>query len=438
MEYNYIKVKVEWYPEGADTPINMVDTTDISTRENFEPTNNKCTLVFAGRAISQMYESNVFKPQENDRVVVYVKKVVDNVSVAFDGDDVIWTGKFVDLGRTINADSRTATWNILDYEYDVFARFHKKAYSGLNLRTPFVLADMIKEVSEDDLGTGEFKVNFKYVGYPRTDGIQVTRPNGGDQSSIEFVQSDIDGNTLAYQNYTALAEVVKFPVIEPTMINKPTFEWVQELSSSIWTNSETEQANDDRKATKNYVFRISNQDVLWYYPLSNIAITIDGNSAVLSTNNQTQEEGSVNFLILEAGEDFNGEPIFTYIIDQSSTSTTQKERYDNQVKLAGKNTDYDNDYHSLRLQYTVSTNTEFRAKVRELAQSYAEYWFRNYGRGKQENTLTIPFTPITINEIVRFQLHNFPTLDFVIKGVNHNISRGTATTTLNLEEDIEE
>jgi len=397
----YVKLKVLWSKNNT-TQVDLTrHTKTVTTTVDFEPHNNIANITMVDN--DDIYLNNVFLPQEGDTVIVYAKIITSNTSTTLSSSDILWTGKFVDHTRTDSPDSSTVKFKVTDFTYDIFNRFWDKNYSGLSKKTDEIIIDIVQSLVEADDGDGTYKLNFTNV--------ESTRPDGS-----------------------------AFPVIEPILFNKPVYEWVNELGSTKWTNSQAEIDVGNQKTLLPMVFNIRGSDVYWYYPDGATVMTVDYTTELHEIKQITSNETSVNYLILECGEDFNGEPIFFYIYDEFSNSPIQKDAYQKQLKLAGTNATYDNSYHQLRKQAIADgdTNSQFRDRVRILAVSYARNWFRYINKGQPVLTLTLPKTDINLGDRIVMNFPRYETGTYQVKNIENSISANSWTTQLKIKKEIEE
>jgi len=432
MTNGYLDAKVVWYRNNQSTDqVELTNIISLSSSENNKPLNNMVSIRVPRD--DNLIVSGTFVPKENDVVLIYVKKVVHSDDVDFTDSDILMTGKYVDYQKKTDPTSDTITLKIADWGYDIFNQYEKKSYYDSGLRTPFVIADSIREKSEEVSGSGGFKLDVLFVGYPRKDGIQVTRPNSGDQSAIEFTWDDYLNNTAAYQAYTALSESWKFPVIKPALQLKPMNTFLNEMSNVGYTNTEAELSSDPL-TRRSYVFRINGTRPIWYYPSVTEDYIINEDDEILDISEKSTNEASTNFLILDCGSDFNDRPIHAFIQNTKSESSVKKEASEKKEALGGGNTTYDQTYHQLKSEFTSGTNTEFRQAVRDAAETYGEVWFEIFGKGETENRISVGYYPYRYGEIVRVDLENYSNTLYKVESVAHSISKKAATTTLSLKE----
>lgn len=398
---SFVKLKVTWDKNNTET----IDLTryvkSLSTTVDFQPRNNICNINLIDNDL--IYENDIFLPEEGDTILVYAKIISDNSSTALSSSDIIWTGKFVDHTRTDSPDSSSLKLKVTDFTYDIFNRFWAKNYSGKSKKTNEIIIEICQNMVESDDGDGTYKLDFTNV--------ESTRPNGS-----------------------------AFPVIEPILFNKPVYEWVNELGSTKWTNSETEINSGTLVNTLPMVFNIRGSNVYWYYPDGSTVLTINESTSYHELKQITSNEKAVNYLILECGEDFNGEPIFFYIYDEYSNSPIQKDAYQKQLKLAGVSNTYDDSYNELRKQSIADglTNDQFREKVRVLAVSYARYWFREVNKGRPVLSITLPKTDVNLGDRIEMSHKRYENGTYQVKSITHNISATSWTTELKFKKEIEE
>lgn len=393
--YGYVKKKVVWWRDNTSTK--AVDltryTTNISTQKDFEPSNNSCTIRLLDNNL--LYENGNFLPEENDKVFVWAK-IVEKVNDAeFTVADIIWNGKFIDHTRSENQDEKIISLKIGDWGYDVFNRYHGESYLGGTLRTNEIVKRIIEVASEND-----------------------------DRSY------NIDTTNIA----TTRNDASNFPLIEYGSITKPTYEWLNELSTPAWCNSAAEIAAGAEVIVYPMILDFRGNEAHWFEQPLTAQLTIDNSTHVIDIKYSTSNEGSVSFLILDCGEDLNANSITYYIRDEEAETKVTKEKFKNQLTLAGKDNDYDNAYHFLRAKAIAEgwTNTEFRDKVKELANSFGESWFRYAGRGKRKITVTLPKVDIELGEVVQINRRKFKNGAYRVVGISQNIGT-TWSTSLNLE-----
>jgi hypothetical protein len=399
----YVKRQITWMKDGTT----LVDLTpyvygEITTDLNKEPRNNMCS-------IRLLDNNDVYNPitreilfQEGDLIIVYAKIIIDNSDTVLSSNDVIWTGKFVDHTRIDSPDERSITIKVTDFAYDIFNRYWAKRYDGMNMRTNEIVQDICENLSETYGGLGTYTLDFT--------NIQTTRPNGS-----------------------------LFPVIEPNFIMKPVYEWTSELSSTNWTNSEAEITANAQICRKQMVFAIKGTSVYWYYPTGTTILTIDNYTYVSQMKLDTNNEKASNFLIVDCGEDLDGEAIITYWYNETSNSPVQKDDYQTQYKIAGTNSDYDRAYHPLKAQAISEgwSNNTFRNRVRVLAKSYSDNYFKFMTKGRPIISVTLPKIEAFIGDRVYVSKDKYTAGLYEITSVSHIIGDNEWSTQLKLEKEVE-
>jgi len=393
--YSYVKKRVLWYQNNSANDI--VDITDyvksISTTRTFSPINNRCDIGMIDCDL--LYSNGNFVPQENDKIFVYAKVVTMANDTELDSLDIIWNGKFVDHKRTENSTSIRLTLNVVDWGYDVFNTIHTESYNGAGLRTNEVFKRIVETASELDDGT--FKIDTSLVASLRNDGSQ-------------------------------------FPVIAFSQTSKPSSELMEELSQTLWTNSESEISTNSRVIKYPMIIDFRGNYAIWQEQSLDTTLLIDDYSNV-DISIATANEGSSNRLILDCGDDLNGNNITIIIRNENSGGTIKKDAQKSRTNLAGRDESYDNSYHSLRLQASSEgwTNTTFRNKVTELAKSYSVVWFDTIGRGKPTIKIVSPKINIELGEIVNIQRKKFQTGLYRVIRITQDIEEDSWTTTLTVE-----
>jgi len=391
---SYIKEKLVWTPKGSSNSYTIDYIIDYSDNETVSPVNNKATIkVYDVGNI--LIKNGVFLPKSGDLMVFYSKEVFTN-DTEFSDSDILWTGLFIDHDYNETSSDGAITLQVIDLGFKIFNRFWNRSYVSRGLRTNQIIVDIIENMSEDIDGYGEIEIDTSNIATTRNDGTP-------------------------------------FPIIEPVFITKPVHEWVTELSSREWTNTPDELLGEE-VIKKPMLFKILGAKAYWIEQPTTSIFTISNTTYVNSMKQSTQEEGEVNYLILDCGEDFDSRPIKAYLFNEESTSSITKERFESVPKIAGINQSYDNDYHSLRKDYSLTTNTDFRKAVRKLAESRKAYWFNEFGKGKTQIAVSIPLTDIPeVNSIVTVTRDNFEKGDYRIKTKSNKSNTKSRTTSLQLE-----
>lgn len=387
----YIKRKLVWYSGNTIYEITS-GIISMTSSKTTDTTNNKIDVILSDYDI--MYSGDTFLPQEGDLMFCYSKCVINNSNTEFTDDDIVWTGKFIDESHELSPDNNTLTLTIGDYSYDVNNQFHNKSYYGLGMKTNEVIIDIVRNKVENSNGDGNYKLDFTNVASLRNNGSA-------------------------------------FPVIEPAFTGKPTHEWLSEISSPTWTNSDAEYSGT-QIISEDMVFDIRGTHVYWYEPSSTSTHTIDENTYIISLKEKTNNESSVNFVIFECGEDFNGNKIFWYAVDENSGGKIQKEKYETQLKLAGVNSDWENTYNVLRKQYSISTNSAFVIAVKKKADCYSQEFFNKQNR----NTLSITIdrdNTYNIGDRVTVNLPKVCNAQYYVRTINHRDTDNEQSTTLELQ-----
>ena len=390
---SYFLRKLEWYPKGVVNPVIIEEIVTISTQNDDEPTNDICSISLYNT--EKIYDSGVFLPQENDIMVVYDKKVTSASLTAFTDDDIIWTGKYLDRSISQGADSNTITLKIARWSYNVFNQYSKESYYNRGLKTNEVLEASIKTTVENSDGAGGWQLDFS--------NIASTRNNGTD-----------------------------FPIIKPTMVKKPMWEFVVELGQINNTNAEIELVPI---ISKPMVFDIKGKYVYWYERPTMPSITLDDESVIFDIKESSHNEEGVTKLILDCGRDFNGNPIHSYLYNEDIDTEVPKETALKKESIAGLNETYDNTVHALRSQFTVSTNSDFIDAVRVLAQSYGKYWFKTFGAARTKISVTLDMKLAIVSDILDLQLNGYEKGRYVIKSVSTTSSNNDRSMTLSLEKE---
>ena len=291
--------------------------------------------------------------------VFYDLNINDTVLVYDDAGTLIYNG-FV-VKRTLSYSNGMANTQIIahDKESLLFNRIWSESFSSTE--SPLILGSIAAKITNDFEGINLTQLNIKYVGYPRTDGIQVTKT---EHPEIEFTHDDVINNTAAYQAYVSLPDTEKFKKIDYGGFMKPVFDWFKDLSQP--NNTGVQQ---------NFVFFIDeNLNLKWYSTSS-----ISNPTTVQLFDNFTitdSQETKVNFIIAYLGKDLNGAPIYTYAYKDYSGAPNIQETIKDWADIA----------RDLKDQY--SDNSAFRERVKEIGKDRARSYFETMTLGMIEGNLT--------------------------------------------------
>lgn len=390
---SYSKRKLLWYPKGEVTPIEIEQIISITTNSDDAPTNDTASVQLFNSSL--IYRDGEFLPQENDIMIIYDKEVTKASETEYTVDDIIWTGKYLDRSLKVSADSETITLQIARWSYNIFNQFNKLSYYNSGLRTNEILEDAIKQTVESVDGSGGWELDFSNVASLRNNGSS-------------------------------------FPIIKPTMVKKPMFEFITELGLPANTNSITELVP---VVSKPMVFDVRGQNVYWYERPITPSIIINEDTVIYDISEKSNNQEAVTKVILDCGRDFNGKPIYHYMYNKNIDSEIPKEKAMKKESIAGLNETYDNQFHALRSQFTISTNSEFIDAVKALAESFGVYWFATFGSGKTTINVNLGLFPVVVSDLVSLQLNGYEKGNYVVKSMNTNSVNNDRTMTLVLEKE---
>ncbi len=199
--YAYVKWKLIWYRNNDAK--DQVDLTryikNISTNKNFNPVNNLASVDILDNNL--LYINNQFVPQENDKMFIWAKIITSASDSELTTDDIIWNGKFVDHERKESPDERIIKLRISDWGYEVYNRMFTQNFLDGTHKTDEIMTKVIKTLSEEDDGT--YRID--------TSNVATTRNNG-----------------------------TPFPLISYGPTTSPVYEWFNEVSGIVYTNSPEE------------------------------------------------------------------------------------------------------------------------------------------------------------------------------------------------------
>ena len=314
----------------------------------------------------------------------------DDINIYTSDNQLLTNAYVVNKTLTVDATNPTLVISAFDKESLMFNRNWSEIFT--NTEAPIIIGSVLSKVTNDIRGVHLSRVNIKFVGYPRTDGIQVTTTN---HPEIEFTIEDIANNTQAYQDYVNLPSSDKFQSISSFGANfKPVYEWVKELSQPKNTGLE-----------KTFVWYLDENNVFRWYRVDSPAET----EKYLYVDYQLtkKQDDKVNFIIAYLGNDLNDNPIYIYAYkDYSGTPNVQES-----IK------DWGDIARDLRDAY--SDNTAFREAVREKGLARARAYFESETMGRIRGTFTIPKYEHRLGEVLKISHHyGSDSYKVVIKGLS--------------------
>lgn len=243
---------------------------------------------------------------------------------------------------------------------------------------PLIIGRLISKVTNDLKGVQFSRVNIKFVGYPRTDGIQVTTTA---QPQIQFTIEDMETNSPSWQQYVNLQSVHKFPKINYGVYAKPMYDTIKELLQENFIGNK-----------KRYVFDIDIDDNILLYAQDTITSQFEVQAPFKIKRSQ---EGEVNFLTIYCGDDLNNTPIHTYAYKDFSGNPNIQESYRNWSDIA----------RDLKPQYT--NNTEFRNACISRARARAQEYFMSLTKGELTSEITLYDNIFNLGDVINLKFYNY-------------------------------
>ncbi len=323
----------------------------------------------------------------------------DGVNLYKDSE-LLFAGIISDFSLTYDVSgTKQFSLTCLDSEYVAFNKVWSESFSGDNEidRAPLIIGKVLSNASIKINGGGTTNVGIKFVGYPRKDGIQVTRPNGGDQSSIEFTYEDLENNTSAYQTYVALSEDYKFPKIAFAFNFKGIVEWINELSQLDIINTSTELDNKTNPIKRAMFHYLNNSnEFIWFARTGeeepDYIITVD---EVLQLNLKSKISDNINFIIAFLGNDYDNKPVYIYRYNDYSGTPNTNESIRSWTDIARDKKEI----------YSDTQNDELRAAMRVAGFARADEIFKLRGEGIITGTIKTKYTnEYMIGDIITLSL----------------------------------
>lgn len=309
--------------------------------------------------------NKTIKASPNSAEIVTHPSVYDKINTGdeikiYHGTTLIFFGYVDNKGITSTPTTITCRINARDYDSIPFSRIFPKSFT--NLPVPLIIGDLIASVSNTLTGTKLTSINVKFVGYPRTDGIQVTKLSA---PQIEFTIDDWKRNTSKYQQYVNLSSEYKFPNVSVYSLNRPVLDFISTLLSPDFLGLENRYVVylDE---TKTFIFkRVETLVSELQYLSSEYEISFTGDE-------------QFNFVIAYLGNDLNNNPIYMYEYKDLSGTPNIKETLKQWADIA-----------EIVRKQGITDNVQFRRKCIELGKARANALFYQYSYGKRTGSFTV-------------------------------------------------
>ncbi len=318
-----------------------------------------------------------------------VFSIDDDVFVYSNDGTLLFNGYVVGVSLDINTANPLLNISAFDKESLMFNRIWSETVTE---SAPIIIGQVLSKVTNDLEGSRLSRVTIKFVGYPRTDGIQVTTT---EHPEIEFTVEDIANNTQAYQDYVNLPSSDKFKRITYGAMMKPVYEWVRDLSQDKNTG-----------VNKVFVWYLDENNIFRWYATSSIT-NPPTEHLFVDYKLETKQEDKVNFIIAYLGDDLNGAPIYIYAYKDYSGTPNIQESIKDWADIA----------RDLKDEYT--NNTAFREAVKERGYARARAYFESETLGRISGEFTLYEPKYRIGDILNItHAYGVDAYKIIIKNVN--------------------
>ena len=378
--------RLEWKKEGTSEPEVIEDWEKIRIRISTELKNNQMTIILKnpfGRNTKRKYVdsagSHVFKVQ--DRFKIYAKYDISNsgLDTTDNSNDLIFIGDLKDIDSNVNDNNSTFELACSDRSFALlngiwtfsYKSNDKNAPNGEGWTAPLIIQHIIRFKSQatnfvpagNDIYDNEGNTIFisqnsepLFVdsrlasddGFIQDDRTKILAKDGTQTTRTDFGTPDTDNSLfpispIGTRNYN-------FPLKDYTIVGKPVYEVLLDLSQRNMTNTENEE--DPENASFSPVIKRTMRFYLdeknrfhWFYPSDTVDKDKFQNSQAITMGTiDTFEVKShklkfslyevINFIYFEAGKDMNGNEILGIVYDATSGAPVFKDTRRNWPRIA--------------------------------------------------------------------------------------------------------
>jgi len=271
-------LQVDWTDkDGVTTSFTDIESCIVSMKSDATANTAKIVLKnsldrlktgFAQPFNSYVGDTNNIKFNEGDSIKVYSAFIDDwrAIDTSVNSKDLIMSAEISELAIKGSKGSSKITLSCVDKTYAILNRVWTFPYiASMNMNAPEIIQDVVRNVTDDidsdnssfddsgnNLSNGKYAVDARLV-------------STGTASLPAFIEDTrIDGSV--------------FPDLAKSMVAKPAYTWVKELSTINSTN-DFEGSDDEDAPTqnRNMLFYIDELNRFhWYYPRDNVTTPLNG------------------------------------------------------------------------------------------------------------------------------------------------------------------
>ena len=284
----YLLKQVNWYGEGGSAPIEtFTDDVKMNIRLGSDgtPSTAEITLVNPlDRKESGVYLHKYVNPQqeikfqEGDVVKIFLAYEDENrdIDVTSTSDDLIMTAEITEFQVIVEGGKSTIKLICIDKTFSMLSKLWAFNYdSSLNMNSPDIIQDVVRHTCDEgsqDNESYDSNGNLVYNGIYTIDARLTTGNYPGTPGDPPAYIQDARTDNSAFPNVT-IAKVFK-----------PVYEFIKDLSTPEYTNTEAEISGDALINKRNMIFYIDYDNRLhWFYPEEAHITTLNGTITAIAT-----------------------------------------------------------------------------------------------------------------------------------------------------------
>lgn len=328
--------KVLWYPGGdisAETEITDVISCTINKGLDGRANTVDLTLMnprtsnVAGVEYNQYTEPVTEGPtiKQDDVLEIFALHSDDQTSI---NDavttDLITTCDVIDVEGIVEQGVSRIKVTAIDKTYNLLNKIWTSAYtSTTGLSAPEIIRDIIRNVAESQ--ESKARIAYENTG-TGTSGTLYT-----DGTGLFEIDARLESDGGYIQD--ARPDASAYPVVSIGMLFKPIYDWIEELSTTEYTNSSTEITNGTEACTLKHVYYVDKENKFhWFYPdntndydIDSSVVSDDGEVRTVRLKKSTFDV--VNVVFFNAGRGLVNEPILGYYFNKNTKESKLKYKY---------------------------------------------------------------------------------------------------------------
>jgi len=468
-------MKILWYkidnryksvngvPEYTN-PVNITNVVSASMTRGIDVKNNVFNFVVKNLYDDYVDDNDEIKFNEEDQIKVYAKYTEDGADIGSDAwdrtsptepssDYLLGTYYVVQYGFQDTITKDNIRVECADKTYILFSRLVSESFlPSDNLTAPEAIQKVIRIATENQdglySGTGDNAgVLYDVDARLSSNGGYITDTRRGTRE---------DGTTNT---------ATDFPVISMAKIQKPVYEWIEDLSQPEQTNTADELTDGVAVYGKEFIYWIDEDNKFhWVYPDSSTTTSISfENDYVTRTKFNKRVFDAYNMIIYDCGDDLEGVGIWDYFYDDTSDIKGLKQTFKSMTDITKDMLDRDYQVNTTResgkrYQYptdasypltpswastSVANDSEYNdsliTEAKKRGKTRAMKMTKKLANAKWKGSFSVRGQKFNVGDLldVTFRRDGLVNTKLRVTDVNHTFSRTGWTTTVDLKQDAE-